>query len=130
MKLFYKSLIPLIILFAVVNILIFTATSFWQKFNVDVPVLIAANIIFLLLGIVVYFMQKSALKNPNPNVFIRSIIGGTMIKMFGTVIAVVIYVVQAGNGYSKNAVFAALILYLIYLAVEVICMSKIVSKNK
>jgi hypothetical protein len=130
MKLFNKILLPLLTLFVIVNILIFTATSFWQKHNVDINVLIGANLLFLILAIVVFFMQKSALKNTNPNAFIRSIIGGTMVKMFGTVIAVLVYVLQVGNGYSKNAVFASLLLYLIYLAVDVICMGKIVRNNK
>jgi hypothetical protein len=130
MKLFNKILLPLLILFVLMNIFIFTAQSLWQKFDVDTNVLIAANILFLTLAIVVFLIQKNALKNPNPNAFIRSIIGGTMIKMFGTVIAVLVYVLQAGKGYSKNAVFVALLTYLIYLAVEVICMSKIVRNNK
>lgn len=130
MQLFKKILLPLFILFVIINILIFTATVFWQKFNVDTNVLVGANLLFLLLAFAVYLLQKNALQNPNPNAFIRSIIGGTMIKMFGTVIAVLIYVLQAGSGYSKNAVFAALLLYLIYLTVEVICMSKIVRQHK
>jgi hypothetical protein len=130
MNLFTKTLLPLLILFVIVTILIFIAPVFWQKFNVDTYVLIGANILFLILSIAVYFMHLKALKNPNPNAFIRSIIGGTMVKMFGTVIAVLFYVLQAGNGYSKNAVFVGLLLYLIYLAVEVISMSKIVRQNK
>jgi hypothetical protein len=102
----------------------------WQKFDVDTHVLIAANILFLAMAIVVFTIQQNALKNPNPNAFIRSIIGGTMIKMFGTVIAVLVYVIQAGKDYSKNAVFIALLMYLFYLAVEVFSMSKIVRNNK
>lgn len=130
MKLFNKTLLPLVILFFFVNILIFTATSFWQKFNIDINVLLGANILFLIFAFIVFLIQKSALKNPNPNAFIRSVIGGTMIKMFGTVIAVLFYVLSTGNGYSKNAVFASLLLYLIYLAVESISMNKIVRQNK
>jgi hypothetical protein len=130
MKLFNKILLPLLILFVLMNIFIFTAQSLWQKFDVDTNVLIAANILFLAMAIVVFTIQQNALKNPNPNAFVRSIIGGTMIKMFGTVIAVLVYVLQAGNGYSKNAVFVALLMYLFYLAVEVFSMSKIVRNNK
>ena len=104
MKLFNKMLLPLIIVFAIMMLFIFTSTNLLQKFNIDKNVLIAANILFVALGILVFFMQQNALKNSNPNVFIRSIIGGTMIKMFSTVITVLIYVVTVGNTYSKNAV--------------------------
>jgi hypothetical protein len=130
MKLFNKVLLPLLILFLLINIFIFTASGLWQKYSVDTSVLVGANLLFLILAFIVYGVQQSALKNPNPNAFIRSIIGGTMIKMFGTVIAVLVYVLQAGKSYSKNGVFIALLMYLFYLAVEVICMSKIVRNNK
>ena len=92
MKLFNKMLLPLIIVFAIMMLFIFTSTNLLQKFNIDKNVLIAANILFVALGILVFFMQQNALKNSNPNVFIRSIIGGTMIKMFSTVLAVLFYV--------------------------------------
>ncbi len=130
MKLFNKTFLPLAVLFIFVNVILFTATSFWQKFNIDINVLIGANILFLALAFIAFVIQKNALKNPNPNVFIRSVIGGTMIKMFGTVIAVLFYVLMVGKGYSKNAVFASLLLYLIYLAIEVISINKIVRQNK
>ena len=130
MKLFNKMLLPLIIVFAVIMLFIFTSTNLLHKFNMDKNVLIGANILFLATGILVFFMQQNALKNSNPNVFIRSIIGGTMIKMFSTVLAVLFYVLAVGNTYSKNAVFISLFMYLIYLGVEVFCISKIVRENK
>ena len=130
MKLFNKILLPLVVVFGFINIIIFALNTIWQKFNVDTRVLFTANALFLLLALLVFFMQQKAMKNTNPNVFIRSIIGGTMIKMFGTVIAVLIYVLSVGNGYNKNAVFVALFLYLIYLGIEVFCISKLVRENK
>lgn len=129
MKLFGKILLPILIIFVLLSIFIFTANTLWQKFNVDRNVLLGANALFLLTGILVFFLQKKALANSNPNVFVRSIIGGMMIKMFSTVIAVLAYVVSVGNGYNKNAVFISLFMYLIYLAAEVYAISKVNKKN-
>ncbi|MEQ1555090.1 MAG: hypothetical protein ABL929_12970, partial [Ferruginibacter sp.] len=67
--------------------------------------------------------QKNALANKNPNVFIRSIIAGMMIKMFSTVLAILIYVVFTGKNYNTKAVFISLLMYLVYLAAEVIALS-------
>ena len=85
--------------------------------------MICANLLFLLTAVLVFFMQKKALANSNPNVFIRSIMTGMLIKMFSTVTAVFAYVIFAGNGFNKKAVFISLFLYLIYLAAEVIAIS-------
>ena len=129
MKLFGKMLLPLLIIFIVLTIFIFSATNLWQKYNVDKNVLLGANFLFMGTGLLVFFMQKNALTNKNPNVFIRSVIAGMMIKMFSTVIAVLAYVVLVGPTYNKQSVFISLFMYLIYLAAEVIAISK-VNSNK
>ena len=84
---------------------------------------------YVCIGTVVFFIQKNALQNTNPNVFIRSVILGMMIKMFSTVLAVLAYVVLVGQGYNKKAVFIALFMYLAYLATEVIIISKENKRN-
>ncbi|MFC4263876.1 hypothetical protein ACFOWM_13360 [Ferruginibacter yonginensis] len=119
MKLFFKMLLPVIIIFVLVSIVVFTAGSVWTKYNVDGTVLMGANILFLAISIVVFIIQYAALNNPNPNVFIRSVMSGMMIKMFTTVLAVLAYVVLVGPTYNKKAVFISLFIYLLYLAAEV-----------
>jgi hypothetical protein len=124
MKLFGKMLMPVLVIFIGLTIFIFGATTLWITYNVDSNVLHGANVLFLGTSILVFFMQKKALSNPNPNVFVRSIIGGMMIKMFSTVIGVLIYVVGTGNDYNTKAVFISLLMYLVYLGAEVIAISK------
>lgn len=125
MKLFGKMLLPVFIIFLLLSIFIFSANSLWVKYNVDKNVLMGANLLFLVTGLLVFFMQKNALQNKNPNVFVRSVIAGMMIKMFSTVLAVLAYVLTVGQGYNKKAVFIALFMYLIYLAAEVMAISKV-----
>ena len=129
MKLFGKMLLPVLMIFFWLSIFILFQNKLWAKYNVDKNVLMGANVLFLVTGILVFFMQKNALGNKNPNVFVRSVIAGIMIKMFSTVIAVLAYVVTVGQGYNKRAVFISLFMYLIYLAAEVIAISK-VNKTK
>ncbi len=129
MKLFGKMLLPIFIIFISLTVLILTSSNILEKYNVDKNVLLGANLLFLVVGILVFFMQKNALQNTNPNVFVRSVIAGMMIKMFSTVIAVLAYVVTVGQGYNKRAVFISLFMYLIYLGAEVMAISK-VNKTK
>jgi hypothetical protein len=124
-----KMLKPIIIIFTVFVSFIFAANVLWVKYGVDRNVLLAANVLFLATGILVFFMQKNAMSNSNPNVFIRSVIAGMMIKMFSTVIAVLAYVTITGSGYNTKAVFISLIMYLVYLAAEVMAISKQLKKQ-
>ena len=125
MKLFGKMLLPILIIFLLLTVFIFAGNNIWVKYNVDKQVLFGANLLFLVVGLLVFFIQKNALQNKNPNVFVRSVIAGMMIKMFSTVLAVLAYVVTVGQGYNKNAVFISLFMYLIYLAAEVMAISKV-----
>lgn len=114
-----RFLLPLFGLFLVISLLIFLLNALLTKYNVDSYVLMAANIIFLLSNVIVFLFQFKALKHSNPNVFIRSVIAGMMLKMFVCAIAVLGYVVITGNSYNKKGVFISLFFYLIYLAAEV-----------
>ena len=129
MKLFSKMLLPLIIVFAAVCIIIMAASVLLTKYHIDRNVLLGANLFFMLLGIPVFFIQAKALNNPNPNVFIRSITLGMLIKMFATVLAVLAYTGYAGAAFDKKAVFISLFIYLVYLAAEVMAISKLNKKN-
>jgi hypothetical protein len=124
MKLFGKMLLPVLVIFIGLNIIILGIQTLCIKYNIDSTVLYSANLLFFITSILVFFMQKKALTNPNPNVFVRSIIAGMMIKMFSTVIAVLVYVVSNSNYYNKKAVFISMLMYLVYLGAEVMAISK------
>ena len=124
MKLFGKMLLPLLIIFFVLTIFIYAVPSLWLKYNIDKNVLLGANALFMGTGLLVFFIQKNALANKNPNVFIRSVMAGMMIKMFSTILTVLAYVVLVGPDYDKKAVFISLFMYLLYLAAEVAAISK------
>ncbi len=129
MKLFGKMLLPLLIIFVILTIFIIGASNLWLKYSIDKNVLLGANLLFMSTGILVFFMQKNALSNKNPNVFIRSVMAGMMIKMFSTILAVLAYVVIIGANYDKKAVFISLLMHLLYLAAEVTAISKENSKK-
>ncbi len=129
MKLFGKMLLPLLIIFVILTIFIIGASNLWLKYSIDKNVLLGANLLFMSTGVLVFFMQKNALTNKNPNVFIRSVMAGMMIKMFSTILAVLAYVVIIGLNYDKKAVFISLLMYLLYLAAEVTAISKENSKK-
>ena len=120
-----KEVLPFILIFIVFNNFFLFSKDFLAKWGLDNLVLIIANSLFFVIHVLAYAMQKRALKNANPNVFIRSVMAGMMIKMAICIIAVMIYALAFKNNFSKYSVFAAVFLYFIYLAVEVRAATKL-----
>ena len=120
-----KIVVPLIALFIIFSGFIIAFRKLLGKWGIDSDVMAIANIIFFLVSLLAFYMQQKALKNNNPNVFIRSVMGGMLIKMGVVITVVIIYRLVAGNAVSKVSVFASMFLYLIYLAVEVAVITKL-----
>lgn len=118
-------LIPLILLFVIIEagILVFSQ-SLIQK-NISPNVLSGGNIILFLLTVITCLWQKKALNNSNPNVFIRSVMSGILLKMVVAVMIILIYVNMSGEYFNRRGIFSVMILYFLYLSVEVIIISKL-----
>jgi hypothetical protein len=114
-----KKTAPLFIVFILLTILFFLSQSILKKYGLDRNVLLIANTLFLILGIITFAIQQKALQNSNPNVFIRSVMSVMMIKMFVCIVAVLIYVLSMRDSYSRPSIFAGVFLYFVYLMVEV-----------
>ncbi|MEO6405675.1 MAG: hypothetical protein ABIY51_08360 [Ferruginibacter sp.] len=123
-----RLLWPLFLVFLINMICILFLGDLFLKYNIDKTVLLGANILFLVLSVVAFLMQKRSLRNKNPNVFIRAVMGGMLLKMFFCVAVVFIYVSLVGNNYNKKAVFISLFIYLFYLAAEVLSLTKLNKK--
>jgi hypothetical protein len=119
MNLRIKVVMPLVITFFVLGVLILAAKLFDTAGRVDHIVLMGGNCLFFLVSLIVFRMQYNAMHNSNPNVFIRNVMGGTLIKLFVCLIAVVTYYFLSGSMFNKPAVYLSMIIYIIYLVVEV-----------
>ena len=78
--------IPVILVFIILNALFIAGRSALEKWGADQTVLILGNTFIFLITLVSFFIAKRGLKNPNPNVFMRSVMGSIMIKMLLVVI--------------------------------------------
>lgn len=125
----YKVLQPLVITFLILTVLIFFAKIGYPQWPVDYMVLAGANGLFFLISLFVFRMQYKAMQNRNPNVFIRSVMTGMIIKVFVCIGAVVAYYFLSGSGFNKPAVYVSMIFYIIFLTVEVRTIMKL-NKNK
>jgi len=125
----FKTVSPLVFTFLFLTVLIVAANFLFTGHGIDYMVVMGANGLFFLVALLVFRMQYKAMQNSNPNVFVRSVMGGTMLKMFGCLAAVVGYYFVSRPAFNKPAVYAAMIIYLIFLVVEVRTIMKL-NKSK
>ena len=115
----FKAVLPLFITFLVLTVLIFAGNLFFAEKGINYAVVMGSNCLFFLISLFVFRMQYVAMYNSNPNVFIRSVMGGMLIKVFACVIAVVSYYFISATAFNKPAVYASMVIYIVYLVVEV-----------
>ena len=120
-----RFLLPLLSVFIICNGFFLSASNLLARWSMDRDMLIIANSLLFILTLITFFIQQKALLNSNPNVFVRSIMGGMMIKMFACIIALFIYWLLVKEKFSKTSVIAAMGIYLIYLAMEVRLVTKL-----
>jgi hypothetical protein len=123
-----KFTVTLVLIFIVLSIFFVTAKSFLTKWGIDNNILLIGNGILFAVSIAVFMLQHKALQHSNPNVFIRSVMLGMMIKMVVSAAAVLIYFEVSGNNFSGAVVFIFMLLYFIYLIAEVRAIVKLNKK--
>lgn len=120
---------PVIFTFIMIVAVIYTFTPHFEKASMAPNVLMGGNLLLFLITILTIGIQKNALQNKNPNVFIRSIMTSMLIKMLLGVVAVMAYVKLQPDTYSRYGILGAMFFYLIYLAVEVYVVMKLNRKK-
>lgn len=121
----FKTVLPLIITFLVLTITIFAAAFLFNEKSISYIMIMAFNCLFFIISFFVFRMQYQAMYNNNPGVFIRSVMGGMIIKVFACLIAIVAYYFISGPAFNKPAVYASMVIYIIYLVVEVRAIMKL-----
>ena len=100
-----------------------------QRWNVDQNVLIAGNILLFVITIISFLLAQKGIKNANAHAFIRSIIGGIMIKLFVAIIAAFIYISIFKKEINKPALFTCMVLYLVYTFLEVSLLNRLLKQK-
>lgn len=118
-KSFIKLLLPMLWVFIVLNSACLFLGKRMEDAKIDHIVLMYSNILFFFLATISLALHVKAAKNPNPNVLVRSIMGSTLIKMIVIGTAVLVYVKITKENRSVGAVIIGMVLYIIYMMIEV-----------
>lgn len=116
-----KNYIALIILFLIVNLLCLLYKNGYIRtgFYVDENVVVVANALLFLLALIGTYRHIKAIRDPNPNVFIRSIMLMTVLKFFALCGAAIIYILLAKQNRNVPGIIIGMILYVLYAILEV-----------
>lgn len=126
---FIKSFTPFFILFIVTNLLLVIFKAGLLAADYDVKFIWVANLIVFLLTLMGYYLQLRGAGSANFNHFLRGIYSSLLMKMFIIIGGLVIYIAVAGGKVNTPAILISMGLYLLYTAIEVIQLMKIV-RNK
>lgn len=129
MKPGFKVVNPLIIAFVICSILIGISSFLFTNYGVNYAVLMGGNCLFFLVSLFVFRMQYRAMQNSNPNVFIRTVMVAMLIKFAACISAVIGYYFVSKEAFSKPAVYFSMVIYIVYLMVEVRTIMKL-NKSK
>jgi hypothetical protein len=126
---FRKAFVPLFIFFLLVNSFCILFKDWLDDKHIDHVIVGLANCILFVLSLLIFFMHKRSLQSSNPNVFVRSVMASTIIKLLVIAGSALIYFLVAGENKSVYAVIAAMGLYVVYTIIEVKAVSRLNKEN-
>jgi hypothetical protein len=126
----FKSFLPLLILFIVLNSFFIAGRGLLYRWNADQDVLIIGNIFIFLITLFSFIISQKGLRGENPHAFVRSVYGSIMLRLFACMIAAFIYIAIYKKELNKPAFFTLMALYLVYTFIEVSLLTKMLKQTK
>ncbi|MBD0279811.1 MAG: hypothetical protein ICV51_07915 [Flavisolibacter sp.] len=124
-----KPFFPIVILFILLNAFFIAGRNLLERWNADVDVLIIGNILLFTITLTSIFIARKGLRQNNSYVFLRSVYGSIMLKLFLCIIAAFIYIATFRKDLNKPALFTLMGLYLVYTFIEVSLLTKTLKQN-
>ncbi len=126
---FLTQILPFILILILVNSILTVFREKLEVQNFDVTFIVVGNLLLFSLTVLGFWIQTKGASSANVNAFLRGIYSSLLMKMLVVVGALFIYIAIVGGSINQNAVFTCMGLYILYTAVEVIILTKIVRKK-
>jgi hypothetical protein len=120
----------MVLAFVLLNGFFVVGSTTLEKWNADQSVLIIGNLVLFLISFVSFLVTKKSFSSPNPNAFVRAMYGSFMIKFFVCAAVAFAYIISAKKDVNKPALFFCMGLYILYTALEVAALTKILKRSK
>lgn len=124
-----NALRSIFLLFIVINLITVIVFGWLQSVGLDPVVLLSGNLIVLLLTLASFYLLKRGLTSTSTSGFLSSVYSSFIMKLFIAGIVVFLYVKLSGDKMNAAAVFASMVLYLLYTFIEVKGLLQLVKKD-
>lgn len=122
------QILPTVVFLLITGILLVLAGISTPLPIEPVPLLIG-NLVFFLMTAWLIRQQRNRINHPNPNVFVRGTLGGTLLKMAVVIVGIMAYRFLAPAYFNKFTVLGIMIFYFVYLFTEVYVVTKLSRKE-
>lgn len=109
---------PITGLFIVISSICLFLDKWLDEHKINHNVLMVSNVILFIIFFISALVNMRSMKNINPNVFVRSVMATSFVKLLLLAITSAVYILNAGESRSPFAIFAAMLLYIIYTVFE------------
>lgn len=114
-----KLFLPLLGLFIAVTSFANLFRGFLSEKGIDADVLVIGNTLIFLISLLSLYFHIKGFLDKNVQVFLRSVYGSLMIKMFGLAAIAAIYILVMKKEVNKPALFICMGLYVLYTIIEI-----------
>lgn len=114
-----KRFLPLLGLFIAVTSFTNLFRDFLSGKGIDADVLVIGNVLIFLISLLSLYFHIKGFLDKNVQVFLRSVYGSLMIKMFGLAAIAAIYILVMKKEVNKPALFICMGLYVLYTIIEI-----------
>mgnify|MGYP006370099143 CR=1 FL=1 len=121
---------PMILVFILLNAFFLVGKAWLTKKGIDQEVLIVGNLLLFLVSLITFFITCRSLQSSNPNVFVRAMYGGFIIKFFVVAITAFVYIMATKDNVNKPALFTCMVFYIVYTFFEVNALMRILKQKK
>ena len=125
----FRDFAPIALLFVILNGLFIGLRTKLLDWNINQDVLMMGNLLLFVITFFSFLIAVKGLQHKNVNVFMRSVMGSIMVKMFIAIIAAGIYIAIYKKGLNKPALFICMGLYLVYTFLEVSVLTRILRRK-
>ncbi|WP_407528323.1 hypothetical protein PDL71_09020 [Lacibacter sp. MH-610] len=114
-----KRFLPLLGLFIAVTSFANLFRGFLSGKGIDADVLVIGNALIFLISLLSLYFHIKGFLDKNVQVFLRSVYGSLMIKMFGLAAIAAVYILVMKKEVNKPALFICMGLYVLYTIIEI-----------
>lgn len=129
MKIRPRHFLELILIYFFFTALFLAGGKILLQYHFNLSVLWVGNSLLFLISVLSLFLHQRGAVHQRAAVFFRSVYLSMILRMFGVLLAVLIYAMIAGSGVNPPSVLACALFYFVYTFYEIFIVLRLLKKT-